>query len=324
MAEKTIGSSVHRVLNQDKTAFQSNKTGGYNLQDTLRRLHGDPLTKLTKEFEKNPSLLKQIESDITHLYEHGYVVLNNLLSAQELKSVRNVTNSLLDEAPQGRNGFEGRKTQRVYGLLGKSRVYDQFLLHPRIRGIIDLTLLPNHLLTAFQAINILPNEEPQTPHYDDEFVGFSRPRKHTSIAFIWAIDDFTKENGATMFIPGSHKWGDSKSPSSKDFEEIGMSAIMPAGSCLCMLSTLWHCGGRNKTKNKSRLAITNQHCEPFIRPQENQFLSVPFDIIDKLDPRIQSMLGYSIHYPFIGHSDGLHPKKALPKLLNRYKALSKL
>ena len=323
MTDETIGSSVHNALNQEKTSFKTSKNNPYSIEDTLYRLHGDPLTKLTKEFEHNPSLLKQIESDVTHLYEHGYVILENILSRQQVKTIGNVTKSLLQETPQGRNGFEGRKTQRVYGLLGKSRVFDQLLLHPRIRGITDLTLLPNHLLTAFQAINILPNEEPQTLHYDDSFVGFTRPRKHTSIAFIWAIDHFTKENGATMIIPGSHKWDDSRAATVKDLETIAIPAVMPSGSCLCMVSTLWHCGGRNTT-NKARLAISNQHCQPFIRPQENQFLSVPLDIVQKLDKRIQNMIGYSIHFPFIGHSDGLHPKKSIQKLLNRYKALSKL
>ena len=126
------------------------------------------------------------------------------------------------------------------------------------------------------------------------------------------FDDFTKENGATVIIPGSHKWSDNRVPD-KNKDKL-VPAVMKKGSCLCLLSTTWHAGGQNMT-NKPRLAISNQHCEPYIRPQENQILSVPFKMVKDLDPRLQSMIGYSIHYPFIGHSNGMHPLRAIESKL---------
>mmetsp|Transcript_44897 Transcript_44897/g.40157 ORF Transcript_44897/g.40157 Transcript_44897/m.40157 type:complete len:89 (+) Transcript_44897:311-577(+) len=85
-------------------------------------------------------------------------------------------------------------------------------------------------------------------------------------------------------------------------------------SCVCLLSTTWHGCGTNMT-DKLRLAITNQHCEPFIRPQENQMLSALFEKVKELDPRLQSIVGYSIHYPFIEHSTGMHPLRAIQSKL---------
>jgi ectoine hydroxylase-related dioxygenase (phytanoyl-CoA dioxygenase family) len=137
-----------------------------------------------------------------------------------------------------------------------------------------------------------------------------RPRAHFGAATILALDPFTSTNGATVIFPGSHKWGADRLPKIED----GMPCVMDAGDAVFFLSTLWHGGGSNRTSNANRMAVTFQYCQPFIRPQENQFLSVPFATAKQLPPQIQSLLGYSVHPPFIGHSNGLHPLKALAKL----------
>lgn len=297
--QKQLSTAIHKELDSQGYTFQS------QMSDSLDNIHK---IKRDKLLESNPTL----QSDVTELNKNGFVILNNLITESECDEIERVTNTFSTNVPTGRNQFEGKNTKRVYGLLGKSRIYDKLILHPRILNILDYYLLPNHLITAFQAISREKNEKQQIFHYDDGFIDIPRPRKPTSIAFIWAIDDFTKENGATLIIPGSHKWGDNRVPD-KNKDKL-VPAVMKRGSCVCILSTTWHAGGPNTT-NKSRLAISNQHCQPFIRPQENQFLSVPFKMVKDLDPRLQSMMGYSIHYPFIGHSNGMHPLRAIDSKL---------
>jgi ectoine hydroxylase-related dioxygenase (phytanoyl-CoA dioxygenase family) len=86
---------------------------------------------------------------------------------------------------------------------------------------------------------------------------------------------------------------------------------MPAGSCILFLGTLWHGAGENRTA-ADRLAITAQYCEPWLRTQENYFLSVSRETAASVSENIRRMLGYSIHPPFAGMSDGMHPKRKLP------------
>jgi ectoine hydroxylase-related dioxygenase (phytanoyl-CoA dioxygenase family) len=198
----------------------------------------------------------------------------------------------------------------VYALLNKSRAFDQLVLHPRVLPVLDALLIKNHLITAFQAIKLLPGETPQPFHYDDQFVPFARPRPFTSVATIWALDEFTETNGATNVIPGSHLCPESRKPTEAECIPV----VMPAGSVVMFLSTLWHRGGRN-TSSGPRLAISSQHCQPFIRPQENQLLAVDEHLTASLHPRLQRMMGLSIHPPFIGHANGVHPAKALESRL---------
>ena len=252
--------------------------------------------------EKVPTEL--LEADLKAIATDGYVIIKNLLTPQEVQAIKTACTELLEHT--GRNDFEGLKTQRVYAVLAKTRAIDRLVDHPRVLALLDNLLMPNYLLSQAQIINILPGETVQDLHADDEFYPLPRPRKALGAATVWAIDDFTEENGATSIVPKSHLWGDEQVPS----RTHGIPAVMPAGSVVFYPATLWHGGGANQS-NASRLAVTCQYCEPWLRTQENYFLSTPLDVVSEVSEDIRRMLGYSIHPPFIGMVNGMHPKRLL-------------
>ena len=94
--------------------------------------------------------------------------------------------------------------------------------------------------------------------------------------------------------------------------DTGIPAIMPAGSMLFFLGTLWHGGGANTT-TASRLCVTAQFCEPYLRTQENFFLSTSRERVRRSSATLQRLLGYSIHAPFMGMVDGMHPLRVLER-----------
>jgi len=237
----------------------------------------------------------------------GYVVLHDLLTAAELDAFREELRPHIDSGPLGRNPFEGESTNRVYALLAKTESVALLVEHPSVLAIMDALLLPNYLLTACQAINLRPGETPQQFHYDDGFYPIPRPRNAVSISTIWAIDDFTDTNGATEVIPGSHLWDGETHPETEDPRRIPV--IMPAGSAVIFLGTLWHRGGANRS-DAPRCAVSPQYCEPWARQQEAMMLAVGPHAA-RYSPRIRSMLGYSIHPPFMGFVDGTHPERLL-------------
>lgn len=245
-----------------------------------------------------------VEADLAALERDGYVIWENLLSAQECTQIRDVIQPWLGHT--GRNSFEGKRTQRIYSVLNRTRACDGLVDHPRVLAVLDRLLLPNYLLSILQAINIQPGETAQLAHHDDGFYPIPRPRKPLAAATIWAIDDFTADNGATVVIPGSHRWG--RRPPSRD--DQGLPVVMPAGSCVFFVGTLWHGGGANTT-DRDRLAVTAQYCEPWLRPMEAFGLSISHDVARAVSEDIRRMLGYSIHPPFVGAVDGLHPLRLL-------------
>lgn len=271
--------------------------------------------------------------DLATLDAEGWVVIPDLLSPTQLAEMRAALAPCLDGSLPGRNDFEGYRTERVYSLVALAPGFTALAEHPRIMAICDALLQPNYLLTASQAINIWPGETPQSWHTDDAFYAVPRPRPAISIATIWAVDAFTAENGATQVVRGSHRWADPEAWASIDaidfatkpdpervpvakrapgahLREQIIDVIMPAGAVVVFLGTLIHRGGENRS-GRPRLGLSNQYCQPWARQQENYLVSIPREQAARMSPRVQSMLGYSIHPPFMGHVRGLHPRRLL-------------
>lgn len=246
-----------------------------------------------------------VDADFAALERDGYVILKSLLSAEECERIRAAVTPLLDRT--GRNTFEGERTHRVYSVLSKTRACDRLVDHPRVLALLDRLLLPNYLLSQLQVININPGETAQLLHPDDAIYPVPRPRPPLGAATVWAIDAFTNNNGATVVMPGSHRWDDDRRPSDHDAR---LTVVMPPGSCVFFVGTLWHGGGANHS-DRARLAVTAQYCEPWLRPQEAFTLSTNRDTARAISEDIRRMLGYSIHPPFIGMVDGMHPKRVL-------------
>ncbi|MCG8424371.1 MAG: phytanoyl-CoA dioxygenase family protein [Proteobacteria bacterium] len=248
-----------------------------------------------------------IESCLEQVERQGYVIIENLLSPALVEEIRRDVVPRLTHS-SGRNTFEGFRTQRLYAVIEKTSVCNDLVAHPLILGLLDRIFQPNYLLSQLQVINILPGEDQQPWHYDDGFYAVPRPRPPLGAATIWAIDDFTAENGATVVIPGSHKWVDRVPDTGKNPEQ--QSVVMPAGSVIFFIGTLWHGGGQNRT-DAGRLCVTAQYCAPWCRQQENFSLSVSRDRVKQCSEHIQRLLGYSIHPPFMGFVNGMHPKRLL-------------
>lgn len=272
-------------------------------------------------------------TDLETIREHGYLILPSLIDASELTEIRAALRPHLREQGAGRNNFEGYATERVYALVGKGAPFARLVEHPRVLALCDALLEPNYLLTASQAIRIYPGETPQPWHVDDGFYRIPRPRPAVSVSTIWAIDPFTADNGATQIVPGSHRWGDApleelvaelsreitvrdpaRAPRTgitpESVARTMITATMPAGSVILFLGTLLHRGGENRS-TAARLAVSHQYCEPWARQQENFVLAVPPSRARTLSPRVQALLGYSIHPPFMGHVGGVHPARLL-------------
>ena len=165
--------------------------------------------------------------------------------------------------------------------------------------------MPGFLLSQTQIINILPDESPQALHCDDAMYQIPRPRQPLGAATIWAIDDFTIENGATRIVPRSQHWGERR-PTEDEVEH----AVMPAGSVVFFIGTVWHGGGANNTSTP-RLAVTHQYCEAYMRQQENYLLELSKDTVRVLSSELQALVGYSICAPFMGMVNGMHPLRVL-------------
>ena len=245
------------------------------------------------------------------LKTHGCCVVRNLVSRQVMRKVLGEMAPWLETTPTGEGEFIGRFTKRVGGLIARSpTVGTKLAMHPLVLGAVDRLLLDrchHYHLSPTQCVSIGPHETPQPLHRDDAIYPFRHPGQPSVITAIWAVSDFTKENGATAAVPGSHLWDDRRLPGKKD--QV-VQAEMPSGSAIFYDGALYHGGSPNIT-DTWRTGIILGYALGWLRQEENQYLACPPEVARDLPPKLQKLIGYQLHAPFLGWYEMQDPSFAL-------------
>ena len=238
------------------------------------------------------------------LERDGYVIIKDALSAEQITRVRGELQPHL-EARDGVNGFLGDRTRRVGRLLSRSTAVQELVTHPLVLSIADAVLLPycvRYRINYTGTMCIEPGETAQALHRDTGFYPIQNPAPPLILATIWALSDFTAENGATRLVPGSRHWTDDKEPTPADIAV----AEMPARSVLLYIGSTLHGGGAN-VSNTARYGLGLHYALGWLRQEENQYLAVPPEEARKLPQKIQELLGYSLGAAALGFVDHQDP-----------------
>ncbi len=268
-------------------------------------------------------------SSLNAVHDRGYVIIENAMSLEECGQYRDELERHMAQSPRGRNVFEGTHSHRLYALLTKSARFAAMVEHPLALAFAEHFLGGSCLLSACLSINLHPGESVQPWHTDDAHIGVAHPHGIFGVSVFWALDETTVLNGATEVLPYSHRWADSELQGMlhgmlqdehfTQIETVGedshgpldsVHTAMPAGSIMIMRSDVWHRGGANRS-DTDRLIVTPQYCAGWARQLENMLLAVPAERARLLPKRTQELLGYSIHTPFMGYVDGMHPSRVL-------------
>src|SRR3984957_15283880 len=246
-----------------------------------------------------------LEAHLTRIAEDGYTILPDAI---EPDLVDEIDEALLKlEHNPGTvpadNLFEGGRTLRVYNLLVHGAPFEKIPVHPNVLPVVEAVLDPGLLISSLSSITIGPDEQAQPIHADDQLIPLTRPHVPIICNTMWAITDFTEENGATRIIPGSHLRDEAPNPL-EHYETVP--AAMPKGSVLVWVGSLWHGGGANRTDTR-RVGIAMNYCAGFVRQQENQQLGIPPQMVKTFPRRLQELVGYSVYNGLIGHIDKQHP-----------------
>ncbi|MFE7868876.1 phytanoyl-CoA dioxygenase family protein [Micromonospora humida] len=256
------------------------------------------------------------------LLDHdGAVIVEGFLDAGTRQALWDDLGPALEESGYGDNDFSGHKTKRMSSLFARSRHMAAVALHPLFLGAArrliqrpvpvwfggeQVSISPNIQVSATQVIQIWPDEGVQCLHRDDTSHLRPYPAPTTRAQVMVAMSDFTAENGATMAIPGSHRWDDERAPR----RDEAVPAEMPAGSALIWLGGLYHGGGQN-TSTQPRTGLTLSYIAGNMRQEENQYLAVPMEVVREYPEELQRLLGYDVCPPFLGWYESRDPHTLL-------------
>ncbi|KAI9012459.1 hypothetical protein DFJ74DRAFT_710445 [Hyaloraphidium curvatum] len=232
------------------------------------------------------------------LRDDGCVIVEHAIAPEDADAIAAEMAPHIARASRGGDAFAGRNTVRCGALAARSPAFNRSVLVNKVLlGAADEHLLPNckrYALHDTQVIKIGPKSPAQVLHRDRNAWNKWLPESiEPMVATLWALSDFTKENGATAVIPRSHRrplLDFIPDPEGRDVRY----AAMPKGSCVMYLGSTIHGGGANTTEDQWRLGMHVSFSLGWLRSEENQYLSVPPDIARTLPPAVQELVGYGL------------------------------
>lgn len=270
--------------------------------------------------DTNPEVLEET------LKADGACIIEGVLSPQKLVQMKDECMPFIDATETGRDDFTGRKTTRTGALVARSAACRDAVMSPTIVNGAKRFLAPyceTIQLHLTQFIRIKPGQPVQPLHRDRlAWGGYLLPDLEPQFNTIWAITDFTRENGATNVIPGSNNWDPERHPSRDEVEY----AEMNAGSVLVYSGSVVHSGGAN-ISDQDRIGLNITYALGWLRQEENQYLSCPPEIAKDFDPELQAMLGYAMGSYALGYftpplAPGKGPEVVPPEFLFNGKVAS--
>lgn len=246
-------------------------------------------------FDRNPDPLQAAAA----LRRDGAVVITAQASTDIVERVAAELRSHFDsEGHYAENDFNGYNTLRVSAILAKSRTAAELIGDQSLLKIVDEILL--QFCDAYQigsttGIEIFPSESAQELHRDDSIYPMRIQGVEWQLSIMWALNDFTVENGATQVVPGSHRWHSERTATSDEILQMDM----PAGSALIYLGTTLHGGGENRSDHP-RMGLVNTYSLGWLRQEVNQYLTIPRDVIESYPEHIQRVMGFQVHGEFLG------------------------
>jgi ectoine hydroxylase-related dioxygenase (phytanoyl-CoA dioxygenase family) len=238
------------------------------------------------------------------LASEGCAIVERVVTPAVLDRARAELRPYLEATPTGSDDFAGRSTRRTGGLIARSATCRDLVMHPLVLDSVRAVLghATGVQLHLTQVIAIGPGESGQQIHRDQwafDFFPFP-PGYEVQCNTIWAMTDFTEENGATRLVPGSHRF--------EDRLELGheqtVPAEMPAGSVMFYTGALYHGAGANRS-NTARYGLNITYAVSWLRQEENQYLSVPADIARTLPDPLLRLMGYARGAYALGYVDDL-------------------
>ncbi len=253
-------------------------------------------------------LIPRFEADVAAatvvegLMEFGCVIIEELADRVLCDRVGAEMETWIAQTAYGADSFTGRATRRTGALLARSQSSVGMIAHPLVMSVVEQVLGcdgAQFQLHLTQAITIGPGGPAQELHRDHWCFNFHKfpVGLDVEVSTIWALNDFTIENGATRVVPSSHRTEGMPYTNADTVQ-----AVMPRGSIVMYLGSTVHGGGENRS-DVARTGINVDYSLAWLRQEENQYLSVPLEVAATLPEPVQRLMGYALGAYALGYID---------------------
>jgi hypothetical protein len=187
-------------------------------------------------------------SAMVALQESGFVVIEGPFPVDRLHLVADVYDAEVGSAV-GDDLRIGSTSTRVVDFVNRGPAFDLLYIYPPLLDAAARIVGRSFKLSSLNARTLRPGSAVLDIHVDVKRDSIDWPL----LGFILMIDAFATDNGATRFIPGSHRWGDPpKDGHIQEYTPQLVSACGPAGSLVVFNGSTWHGQGVNSSNRPRR------------------------------------------------------------------------
>jgi hypothetical protein len=201
-------------------------------------------------------------------------------------------NTESDSAGKVGDEFFGLRTKRLHGLPARSAHFGAFICDPLLAAMCERFLRPHcrdWRLSTGELMALGEGESEQLLHRDaDSWHRFPEPRPEILVSVNAALTDFSGENGATVVVPGSHRWPRERQPRADEKAQ----AVMQRGSALLYSGNVLHGGGANRTP-EPRVGLYAGFLLSWLRPLESYAITCGLDHLRAEPPAVRRLLAYT-------------------------------
>jgi hypothetical protein len=179
---------------------------------------------------------------------------------------------------------------RVFNLVDLDPAFGELLAHPTADSVVSTYLGDDYIVSNFSANIARPGSRSMAFHSDQALVAPEPWTSPWSMNLIWCLCDLRLENGATLQVPGSHRF-ERRSDMPATIEQDLAPITAPRGSVVAMDGRLWHTSGANTTEDEDRPLLFAYYSKPFVRSQWNFTAALRRDVKQRMSPDMRYRLG---------------------------------
>jgi fumagillin biosynthesis dioxygenase len=242
-----------------------------------------------------------IAEALSGLKRDGYGVIPGVLSPEEVATVVGRLWQASDESVRRGNpahiqGLDPNASNvRVFNLIDLDPMFAGMIEHPVADAVVSAFLGEDYIISNFTANIARPGSASMMMHSDQSLVAPPPWREPWSINIIWVLCDLRKDNGATLYVPGSQQWA-TREEVPADMQDRLVPFEAPAGSIVTMEGRVWHTSGSNVTKDEDRPLLFGYYSKPFVRPQVNHPLTLRPEVQAQFSPLMRYRLGLDTYF----------------------------